>query len=132
MATWRLGVLQPEDLNLQNQTIRVCYHKTKFLTVITHPLTLKINQDNTVMCQICPPTPQKLKTSLWFMFYYPLPPCLKHNFSSTGVAKIVSSNHYFLSDYVKWYGLIFGEHHTMYFFFIFYSFKYEKKLKLNF
>ena len=52
--------------HLQNHKKRVCYHKTKFLTVITHPLTLKINPDNTVYANVSdlPPTPQKLKTSI--------------------------------------------------------------------
>ncbi len=30
------------------QKICVCYHKTKFLSVITYYLTIKINPDNTV------------------------------------------------------------------------------------
>ena len=36
----------PGGLNFQNQNIRV--HKTQLLSVITYPLAIKINPDNTV------------------------------------------------------------------------------------
>ena len=38
--------------NLQNQKIRVCYHKTQLLSVITYPLTIKTNPDNTVYANV--------------------------------------------------------------------------------
>ncbi len=38
--------------NLQNQKIRACYHKTQHLSVITYPLTKKINPDITVYANV--------------------------------------------------------------------------------
>ena len=32
--------------------IRLCYHKTQFLSVITYPLTIKINPDITVYANV--------------------------------------------------------------------------------
>ena len=46
--------------NLQNQKIRVCYHKTQLLSVITYSLTIKINPEITVYSNVSvyhPPSP---------------------------------------------------------------------------
>ena len=39
-------------LNLQNQKIRMYVHKTQLFSVITYPLTIKINPDNTVYANV--------------------------------------------------------------------------------
>jgi len=53
--------------NLQNQKIRVCYHKTQLLSVITYPLTIKINLDNTVRKCVSPPPSPPLFRILSFL-----------------------------------------------------------------
>ena len=44
---------------LSKTEIHVCYHKTQLLSVLTYPLTIKINPDNTVNANVSvsPPPP---------------------------------------------------------------------------
>ena len=56
MANWRSRTWRPIP---QNQNIRVCYHKIQLLSVMTYPLTIKINPDNTVYANIKQPPPKK-------------------------------------------------------------------------
>ena len=57
---WQNGGLEPGGLYLQNPKIRVCYYKTKLLTVITYPPTIKINPDNNVYANVSDPPPSPL------------------------------------------------------------------------
>ena len=41
-----------EAYTSKTKKIRVCYHKTKLLSAITYPLTIKIKTDNTVYANV--------------------------------------------------------------------------------